>query len=216
MPRNPYFTMGTTYEELILEDLIVESINIYGQDLFYIPRTLVAPNKIFGEDRLSEFKQKYPVVCYFEDIDNFSNNNFAQSKFGFTLEQSATLSIARREWEYLVGRFGDTIIPERPCEGDLLYFPLTGGLFEIKFVTHQDPFYQLGKLYLWKLQVELFQYGSEHIDTGEQSIDFFEELKSFDETINEVEVSDNYGNNSTFKEKSNPIIFDTNNPFGDL
>jgi hypothetical protein len=79
----------------------------------------------------------------------------------------------------MVGRFGQTIIPSRPNEGDLLYFPLTGGLFEIKFVQHQDPFYQLGKLYIYKLEVELFQYSSEAIDTGDSDIDAFETLKTF-------------------------------------
>jgi len=79
----------------------------------------------------------------------------------------------------MVGRYGQTILPNRPCEGDLIYFPLTKGLFEIKFVAHQDPFYQLGKLYVYKLQVELFQYASERIDTGIAPIDAFETLKTF-------------------------------------
>ena len=95
------------------------------------------------------------------------------------MEQSATLVVARRRWDQLVGRYGQTIIPTRPCEGDLIYFPLTKGLFEIKFVKHQDPFYQLGKLYVFKLQVELFQYASEKIDTGISEIDAFETLKTF-------------------------------------
>jgi hypothetical protein len=98
------------------------------------------------------------------------------------MEQSATLTVARRKWEQLVGQHGLSILPNRPAEGDLLFFPLTGGLFEIKFVTHQDPFYQAGKLYVYKLQVELFQYSSEHITTGNPSIDVFETLKSFDDT----------------------------------
>jgi hypothetical protein len=95
------------------------------------------------------------------------------------MEQSATLVVARRRWDQLVGRYGQTILPNRPCEGDLIYFPLTKGLFEIKFVKHQDPFYQLGKLYVYKLQVELFQYASEKIDTGIKEIDAFETLKTF-------------------------------------
>jgi hypothetical protein len=81
--------------------------------------------------------------------------------------------------DQLIGRFDATIIPTRPCEGDLIYFPLTKGLFEIKFVKHQDPFYQLGKLYVYKLQVELFQYSSERLDTGIREVDAFESLKTF-------------------------------------
>jgi hypothetical protein len=95
------------------------------------------------------------------------------------MEQSATLVVARRRWDQLVGRYGQTIIPNRPCEGDLIYFPLSKGLFEIKFVKHQDPFYQLGKLYVYKLQIELYQYSSERIDTGISEIDAFESLKTF-------------------------------------
>ena len=99
------------------------------------------------------------------------------------MEQSATLVVARRKWEQLVGRYGVTTIPTRPNEGDLIYFPLTKGLFEIKFVQHQDPFYQLGKLYVYKLQVELFQYASEKIDTGIPVLDAFESLKTFSTDI---------------------------------
>jgi hypothetical protein len=94
------------------------------------------------------------------------------------MEQTATLVVARRRWDQFVGRYGATIVPNRPCEGDLIYFPLSKGLFEIKFVAHQDPFYQLGKLYVYKLQVELFQYASEQIDTGIKEVDVFESLKT--------------------------------------
>lgn len=115
---------------------------------------------------------------YFENVDSFDGQGAFIQKFGLMMEQSATLVVARRRWEQLVGRYGDTIIPGRPNEGDLLYFPLTKGLFEIKFVKHQDPFYQLGKLYVYKLQVELFQYSSERIDTGIEEVDVFETLKT--------------------------------------
>ena len=92
---------------------------------------------------------------------------------------SATLVVARSRWQELVWQHGNTFVPARPNEGDLIYFPLTKGLFEIKFVQHQDPFYQLGKLYTFKMEVELFQYASEKIDTGVADIDKFEELKTF-------------------------------------
>ena len=155
-------------------------MQIYGQDFYYIPRQLVAKDNILGEDRLSEFKQAYGIEMYLETVDGFEGQGAFIQKFGLMMEQSATLTVSRRRWDQLVGRFGQTQLPNRPCEGDLLYFPLTKGLFEIKFVQHQDPFYQLGKLYVYKLQVELFQYASEHIDTGHKDIDVFESLKSFD------------------------------------
>ena len=182
MTRNVYFGQGSKNEQYLLEDIIVESISIWGQDFFYIPRSLVAKDEILGEDRLSHFKTAYPIEMYLETVDGFEGQGAFIQKFGLMMEQSATLTVSRRKWEQLVGRYGQTQLPNRPCEGDLLYFPLTGGLFEIKFVQHQDPFYQLGKLYVYKLNVELFQYASERLDTGIKEIDAFETLKSFDVT----------------------------------
>ena len=151
---------------------------MYGNEVYYIPRKLVAKDEILGEDRLSEFKQAFPIEMYFENVDNFGGQGAFIQKFGLMMEQSATLVVARRRWDQFVGRYGVTTVPNRPNEGDLIWFPLTNGLFEIKFVAHQDPFYQLGKLYVYKLQVELFQYASERIDTGIAKIDAFETLKT--------------------------------------
>lgn len=176
---NVYFTHGTRNEQYLVEDLIIESLRMYGNEVMYIPRTLVSKDEILGEDRLSEFKSAFPIEMYFENIDSFGGQGAFIQKFGLMVEQSATLVVARRRWEQFVGRYGATTVPTRPNEGDLIYFPLSKGLFEIKFVQHQDPFYQLGKLYVYKLQVELFQYASESIDTGIAAIDTFETLKTF-------------------------------------
>jgi len=176
---NVYFTHGTRNEQYLVEDLIIESLRMYGNEVMYIPRTLVSKDEILGEDRLSEFKSAFPIEMYFENIDSFGGQGAFIQKFGLMVEQSATLVVARRRWEQFVGRYGATTVPTRPNEGDLIYFPLSKGLFEIKFVQHQDPFYQLGKLYVYKLQVELFQYASEAIDTGIAAIDTFETLKTF-------------------------------------
>ena len=176
---NVYFSQGTRNEQYLIEDLIIESLKIYGQELFYIPRTLVSKDEILGEDRLSKFTSSYPIEMYFENVDSLDGQGAFIQKFGMMMEQSATLVVSRRRWEQLVGQYDKTIIPTRPCEGDLIYFPLTKSMFEIKFVKHQDPFYQLGKLYVYKLQVELFQYSSEFIDTGVKDIDAFETLKTF-------------------------------------
>ena len=176
---NVYFSHGTRNEQYLVEDLIIESLRMYGNEVYYIPRTLVSKDDVLGEDRLSEFKSAFPVEMYFENIDNFGGQGAFIQKFGLMMEQSATLVVARRRWEQFIGRYGVTTIPSRPCEGDLIYFPLSKGLFEVKFVQHQDPFYQLGKLYVYKLQVELFQYSSERIDTGIKPIDAFETLKTF-------------------------------------
>jgi hypothetical protein len=176
---NVYFSQGTKNEQNLIEDIIIESLKIYGNEVFYIPRSLVSKDNVLGEDRLSQFKTAFPIEMYFENVDSFGGQGAFIQKFGLMIEQSATLVVARRRWNQFVGRYGVTTVPNRPNEGDLIYFPLTGGLFEIKFVQHQDPFYQLGKLYVYKLQVELFQYSSERIDTGIAEVDAFESLKTF-------------------------------------
>lgn len=216
MARNVYFTHGTKNEQYLLEDLTIESIAMYGQEFYYIPRTLVARDDILGEDRLSTFKDAYAIDMYLESVNGFEGQGAFIQKFGLMMEQSATLTVARRTWERFVGRHGDTVLPNRPAEGDLLYFPLTGGLFEIKFVDHQDPFYQLKKLYVYRLEVELFQYASERMQTGIEEIDVFETLKTFDVNKQEdIDKPDGYGDNNKFKEQAQDIRFDTNNPFGE-
>lgn len=202
-----YYSHGRKSEQLFHEDLVVESINIYGQEFFYIPRVLVAKDEILGEDRLSQFKTAYGIDMYLENVDGFEGQGAFIQKFGLMMEQSATLTVARRKWEQLIGRYGKTIIPARPCEGDLLYFPLTGGLFEIKFVTHQDPFYQIGKLFVYKLQVELFQYASEKIRTGYDNIDAFESLKTFDiEVLKNGKVTEVFFTNPGYGYTSPPTL----------
>lgn len=213
---NPYFTQGTSTEQNLIEDLIIESLRIYGKEVLYIPRTMVSPDAILGEDRLSKFEHAYPIEMYFENVDSFAGQGAFIQKFGLMMEQSATLVVARRRWQTLIGRYGQTILPKRPAEGDLIYFPLTRGLFEIKFVQHQDPFYQLGKLYVYKLQVELFQYASERIETGVEKIDEFESLKTYDVDQNFVETPNNYGTNIDFVEDSLNVLFDAENPFGEV
>lgn len=184
----------------------------------YIPRTLVSKDEILGEDRLSTFKNAFPIEMYLETVTGFEGQQFFIQKFGMMVEQSATLVVARRRWDQLIGQHGVTIIPNRPNEGDLIYFPLTNGLFEIRFVDHQNPFYQLGKLYVYRLEVELMVYGSERIDTGEPEIDAFESLKSFDVDVNpDIEIPDGYGKNNKFKEEGSSVLnFDVHNPFGEV
>ena len=161
MPINNLFPRGVKSENTLMESLIIESIRMYGNEWYYIPRTLVAKDDVFLEDNLSKFNDSYQIEAYLDNVDNFAGQGAFMSKFGMHIEEQAQLTIARKRWEQLVNRHGSTIIPDRPCEGDLLYFPMTDGLFEIKFVEHQSPFYQLGKLNVWKLKIELFQYSSE-------------------------------------------------------
>lgn len=212
-----YLSNGSRNEQYLLEDIVNESIHHKGMDFYYIPRTLVGKDEILGEDRLSKFKTAFSIEMYLENSTAFEGQGAFIQKFGMMLEQSATLVVAKRRWDELVGRFGQTIIPNRPNEGDLIYFPLTRAMLEIKFVDHQDPFYQLNKLYVYKLNVELFQYSSEKIDTGIDEIDMFETLKTFDVAQqSNPDVPQDYGDNNKFKDEGNDVFSSTDNPFGEI
>lgn len=217
MATNPYFKHGTTNEQNLVEDIVIESLKMYGNDVQYIPRSLASKDEILGEDRLSRFQHAYPIEMYFENVDGFGGQGSFIQKIGLMIEQTATLVVARKRWEQLIGVHGTTTIPTRPNEGDLIYFPLSGGLFEIKFVEHKDPFYQLGKLYVYKLQIELFQYASERMETDVPAIDVFESLKTYDvEQTPNIDVVESYGDNNSFLDEASTFVIDTNNPQGDI
>ena len=205
-------------QNLVIESLVTEAIRMYACDFLYMPRKLIADDKILGEDRLSVFKNAFPIPMYMENADGgFAGQQAFASKFGLQFEQSATLTVARREWQRLVGQYKDSILPDRPAEGDLIYFPMTDGLFEIMFVQHQQPFYQVGQLYVYQLDIELFRYSSEMIDTGIEDIDIFETLKSHDATVNaDPDTGSNFGDNTKFKQKAVSKFFNPGNPFGEL
>ncbi|HET8685921.1 MAG TPA: hypothetical protein VFM18_04570 [Methanosarcina sp.] len=181
--RNHLFPgRGSVGEVNLYEDLINESVKMYGQEYYYIPRTLVAVDDVLGEDRLSKFKGAYKFVGYLEEIFSFGGSGGFLQKIGYMVEETGTITVARREWAKAVGQYGATILPNRPCEGDLIWFPLTDALFEIKYVEHQSQmsFYQLGKLYTYKLKVELFTYSSERMDTGIDEVDNYALDATFD------------------------------------
>jgi len=179
MPTNFYFqsgdAIGVTSEQRLIEDLIIESLKIYGHDIYYMPRTLVNEDTIFDEDQLSQFTQAYPLEMYLENVNGFEGEGELFSKFGIEIRDQATFILARRRWEEMVhSTEGEFQLDSRPVEGDLLYFPKTNSIFEIKYVEFADPFYQAGKLYVFKLQCELFVYSSEVLDTGTDADDIME------------------------------------------
>lgn len=183
MATNVYFqsgnTAGRSSEQSLVEDLVLESIRIYGHDVFYIPRQIVNRDSLFDEDALSEFKQAYPVEMYLENVDGYEGEGDLFTRFGIEIRDSATFVLSKRRWDDLVSTNpGPFQLDARPAEGDLLYFEKTGSLFQIKLVEFQNPFYQLGKIYVFKLQVELFDYSSENIETGITDLDAIETNQS--------------------------------------
>jgi hypothetical protein len=184
MSTNFYFqngnTSGTTNEQRLLEDLIIESIKIYGHDVYYLPRRSMKQDEILGEDVMSRFENAYPIEMYLANVQGWEGNGDLFTKFGIQLTDQATFAVSKRRWEESIG-FENEIhlqLPGRPAEGDIIYLPKTNSFFEIKYVQHLDPFYQLGKFYLYSMQCELFVYSSEDFDTGVEEIDAIENIKS--------------------------------------
>jgi hypothetical protein len=176
MSTNFYFqagnTSGTTNEQRLVEDLIIESLKIYGHDVYYLPRTQVKLDTLFGEDILSQFTQAYPIEMYLTNVEGWAGEKEIFTKFGIEVRDKATFIVAKRRWENSVEQMAQAVqLPDRPAEGDLIYLPKTDAMFEIKFVEHLDPFFQVGKFYVYSLQCELWQYSSEAVQTGIDEID---------------------------------------------
>ena len=180
MPTNVYFDTGTRPEQNLYEDLMIEQLKIYGQDVFYIPRTLVKEDNLFGEDTLSKFGDAYLIEMYFENVEGYEGEKEIMSKFGLQMNEDVTFVVARRRFEQLVSHDSNLIVKTRPNEGDLVYFPKVNKIFEISFVDHDDPFYQVHNVPAFKLKCKTFEYGGEDIDTGITEIDAIETANSLD------------------------------------
>ena len=184
MATNFYFQSGIpggrTSEQRLIESLIIESIKIYGFDLYYLPRTEVRTDGIFLDDTLAKFENAIPIEAYLEQADGYGGDSELMSKFGIEIRDNCTFMMVRSRWEDVVGVGRSSVLPlpNRPAEGDLLYMPMTQSFFEIKKVEAQDPFYQLGKLYTYKIYCELWQYSSEELNTGVADIDSMEDQYS--------------------------------------
>lgn len=173
MPRNQYFSLGATSEKNLYEDIIIEGLRIYGHDVYYLPRKIINEDAVFNEALLSEFGEAFQIEMYVETIDGFGGEGDILSKFGLEMRDQMKLVVSNKRWEQLVGRFQPEV-EVRPQEGDLIYFPLVKGLFQIHYVEEETPFYQLQNIPTFTLNCELFEYSNEQIDTGIEDIDSFE------------------------------------------
>jgi len=180
MPTNVYFDTGTKPEQNLYEDLIIEQLRIYGQDVYYTPRKLLGTDSVFTEDTASKFEDAYLIEMYVDTIDGYEGEKELMSKFGLDIQDDATFTVARRRWEQFISIDNNIIESSRPNEGDLIYFPRGSKLFEITFVDKDDPFYQVHNLPTYKLKCKTFEYGSEAIDTGIAEIDEIEDDNSLD------------------------------------
>jgi len=174
MATNTYFTQGTTGEQDLTQSLVNEQIKMFGRDVYYIPRTLVKQDTVFGEDTMSKFEGAYLIEAFIEDNSGFRGDGDMFTKFGVQIADQATFVISRTRFTEAVDDNAVLIVEGRPNEGDLVYFPMANKIFEIQFVEYEVPFFTLGKQYTWGLRCELFQYSDEDIDTGITEVDAIE------------------------------------------
>ena len=183
MPTNVYFNHAVQSEQDLHEDLVVESLRFYGHEVFYLPRTIVDEDELFGEDTSSKFGDAYAVEMYIENTEGFEGEGDLLSKFGVEVRDQATFVLSKRTWQRFISLDQNLATSTRPQEGDLIYFPLGNQVFEIRFVEHENPFYQLGKLNVFKLQCETFEYSHEEIDVGIAELDNIEDQFSYQVTM---------------------------------
>jgi hypothetical protein len=174
MATSVYFSGSVKSEQELYEDLIIESMQIYGQDIIYIPRQEISKDDILNES-YSKFTDSYVVEMYIENVDGFEGDGDLLAKFGLEIRDQATFIVAKRRWEKQINKWTNT---GRPMEGDLLYLPMSKSLFEIKMVEHEMPFYQLQNVPVYKLQAELFEYTDEEFDTDIDMVDKIETLNA--------------------------------------
>lgn len=169
MVTSTYFNNFKNFtEQSLIEDLIVESIKIFGHDIYYLPRATVNTDRILNEPEYSTFSNYAQIEMYIKNTQGFEGEGDFLSKFGLEIREELTLSVARRSFVSDVGNQFNLV---RPREGDVIYFPMTDDLFSIRFVEDKAIFYQMGALQMWDVYLEKFEYSNEVFNTGVYDID---------------------------------------------
>ena len=193
MALNPYFLQGSSAEQRLVQDLVNEQLKIFGVEVTYIPRKFVNKASIIEEVQASKFDDNFSIEAYVNTYEGYAGAGDVLTKFGMSLRDEVTLTISKERFEDFVSPFmsasDDIELASRPREGDLVFFPLGQRLFEVKFVEHEDPFYQLGKNYVYQLKCELFEYEDEVIDTSIDAIDTQVQDEGFIATLKLVGIA---------------------------
>ena len=167
MALNPFFLQGSQSEQRLVQDLINEQLKIYGVEVKYLPRRIVNKDSIFTEIQSSRFGDNFSIEAYVNTFDGYGGAGDIMTKFGMSLKDELIVTISKERFEDFISPFLESLpddeieVTSRPSEGDLIYFPLGNRIFEIKFVEHEKPFYQLGKNYTYELRCELFELEDE-------------------------------------------------------
>jgi hypothetical protein len=212
MATNFFFNnFQASQEQLLLENLIIESIKIYGHDIYYIPRKLNNYDDVYGADDQSSYEVAYPIEMYIKSIDGFSGDQEFLSKFGVEIRNQVVFSVARRIFNDEVGEFTTQV---RPNEGDLIWFPLNQRAFQIKYVNKYEMFYQLGALQTWEMTCEVFEYSGELINTGIPEIDAIQ--KKYDINILDWTIKEESSNELPILTEDGDYIVLENSSMNDL
>ena len=198
MALNPFFLQGTASEQRLVQDLINEHLQFHGVEVTYIPRKYVNTKTIIEEVQTSKFDDNFAIEAYVNTFDGYGGAGDILTKFGVSVRDELVITLSKERFEDFIAPFmagqddgTETSImptPTRPREGDLVYFPLGQRLFEVKFVEHEDPFFQLGKNYVYQLKCELFEYEDEVIDTTIEHIDTQVQDEGYITTLNLIGV----------------------------
>ena len=184
MPTSPYFPTyysGHSGEQNLVQDLVDEQIKLFGSDIYYIPR-IVLQDSTLDEVRYSKYQEQFQIEMILQNVMGFGDNAEFISKFGLRITDEIIFRVSTRRWTEEVAEHNPTLtVPERPNEGDLLYFPLTEDIYEIKFVGKEEPFFQFGKIQFFAITAEIYEVGQDDFDTGVETIDSVERL--FDNAI---------------------------------
>ena len=171
MARNFYFSEKVRSEINLYESLVIEALKIYGQDVYYLPRSIVNEDVLLGEDPTSHFASSHKIEMYIENTEGFSGEGDLFTRFGVEIRDEATFIVSKTRWSAQVRRADNALQGDRPTGGDLIYLPLTKSMFEINHVEHEQPFYQVQNVPVYKMRCTLFEYTGEDFDTGVEGID---------------------------------------------
>jgi len=179
MPTSPYFPtyyQGDSGEQTLYQDLVDEQIKLFGTDIYYMPRTILRDYTL-DDIVYSKYQSQFQVEMLLENVTGFGDTSEFISKFGLRITDEVKFRVSSRRWDETASGYNLTV-NGRPNEGDLLYFPLTKDLYEIKFVEREQPFYQFGKIQFYTMTAEIYEVGSDDISTGVAEIDEIETLFS--------------------------------------
>jgi len=176
--RNFHIRDNVRSEQNLYEDIVIESLKIYGQDVYYLPRETVFEDRVFGDEVPARYSNSYKIEMYIDNVEGFDGEGDLFTRFGVEIRDEATFVVSRRRWSQVVS--GDNqITTDRPREGDLIYLTLSNSMFQITHVEHEMPFYQLSNLPVYKCRAQLFDYNSEDFDTGIDTIQKIEEAHGY-------------------------------------